>query len=149
MLFFEEETPAAQLTGPMDSFLSEPKPILINFQVHRNIQSRAAVIEIQDQTFVLKRGKWTPWLQLNFPLLLPAPLLSAGGGSKFPPVCDSDQHRSVRSGGSVYRTGRTGGVAFRGAGAFLYDRLSGRPQGTCQQRVQRRGLCPAGKDCFG
>ena len=74
MLFFENETAPAQLTGPMDSFLSEPKPILIDFQVHRDVESSAAVIEIQGQTLVLKQGEWTPWLQLKFPLSLPAPL---------------------------------------------------------------------------
>ena len=75
MLFFENETADAFVTGPQDSFLQHPVPVKVPFQVHRDIQSKAAVIEIQDHTIILKNGQWSKWIPLDFRLSLPAPLL--------------------------------------------------------------------------
>ena len=74
MLFFENETATALLTGPQDSFLNTPVPIKVGFQVHRDIKSKAAIIEIQNHTVILKEGQWSKWLPLDFRLSLPAPL---------------------------------------------------------------------------
>ncbi len=74
MLFFENEVAPAELHGPADSFLKEPVPIKIDFEVHRDLKAKAAVINIQDHNVILKEGQWSPWLQIDFPLSLPAPL---------------------------------------------------------------------------
>jgi predicted AlkP superfamily phosphohydrolase/phosphomutase len=74
MLFFENETAPGKLTGPEDSFLKEPKAVEVDFLVHRDVEADAAVIEIQDHKVVLERGQWSEWLQIDFPLSLPAPI---------------------------------------------------------------------------
>ncbi len=74
MLFFENETAKAHLTGPQDSFLETPVPVKVPFQVHRDVESKAAVIEIQNHTIILKEGQWSAWLPIDFRLSLPAPL---------------------------------------------------------------------------
>lgn len=74
ILFFENETAKAKLTGPQDSFLENPVPVTIDFLVHRDVDAKAAVVEIQDHTILLKETQWSPWLQINFHLSLPAPL---------------------------------------------------------------------------
>jgi predicted AlkP superfamily phosphohydrolase/phosphomutase len=74
MLFFENETAKAALTGPQDSFLEKPVPVKVDFRVHRDSGTKAAVIEIQNHTVVLKEGRWSPWLAIDFPLSLPVPM---------------------------------------------------------------------------
>lgn len=74
MLFFENELAKAELIGPLDSFLVDPVPITVPFTVARDLGSKSAVIEIQDRTLVLNDGEWSPWLQVDFSVSLPAPL---------------------------------------------------------------------------
>jgi predicted AlkP superfamily phosphohydrolase/phosphomutase len=83
MLFFENETAPATLTGPMDSLLKDPVPIEVDFLVHRDVKSNAAVIEIQDHTVVLKQGRWSKWLQIDFPLSQPGPDKPLSGICRF------------------------------------------------------------------
>jgi len=73
MLFFENDTAKATLTGPQNSFLKKQVPIQVDFLVHRDIGSRAAVIEIQNHTIILKKGQWSSWLAIDFRMSLPAP----------------------------------------------------------------------------
>ena len=72
MLFFENETAAAKLNGPTNSFLKDPKPVIIDFAVHRDTGADAAVIEIQNNTIVLKKGQWSRWIKLDFEMSMPA-----------------------------------------------------------------------------
>jgi predicted AlkP superfamily phosphohydrolase/phosphomutase len=72
MLFFENETAQAHLTGPVNTLLKEPKATTIDFQVHRDKAAGAAVIEIQNHKLVLKEGQWSRWVQLNFEMSMPA-----------------------------------------------------------------------------
>jgi predicted AlkP superfamily phosphohydrolase/phosphomutase len=74
MLFFEDEAAKGFLVGPQDSFLAEPKPIQIEFNVYRDVESDAAVIRIQDHTVMLNKGQWSEWLQLDFSISLPPPI---------------------------------------------------------------------------
>ena len=74
MLFFENEAAKGYLIGPADSFLMEPAPVKVPFKVLRDVDSKAAVIKIQDHTVLLNEGEWSPWLKIDFPLSLPAPL---------------------------------------------------------------------------
>jgi predicted AlkP superfamily phosphohydrolase/phosphomutase len=84
-LSFEEETARARLLGPDDSLLKSPKPIPVEFLVHRDREANAAVIEIQGRKIVLKAGQWSPWTKLDFalstPRFLPSP--HAGGICRF------------------------------------------------------------------
>ena len=83
MLFFENETAPAKLTGPMDAFLIEPAPVTIDFQVNRDLDAKAAVIEIQDHSILLKEGQWSPWLEVDFPLSMPGPDEHLAGTCRF------------------------------------------------------------------
>lgn len=74
MLFFENEAASAKLVGPMDVFLDDPVPTMVDFQVYRDVDAKAAVIEIQDHTILLKEGQWSLWLQIDFAMSLPAPI---------------------------------------------------------------------------
>jgi predicted AlkP superfamily phosphohydrolase/phosphomutase len=70
-LTFEDETARSRLVGPQDSLLKTPRPIPVEFQVHRDREANAAVIEIQGRKIVLKAGQWSPWTRLDFPLSTP------------------------------------------------------------------------------
>ena len=71
MLFFENERAPAQLVGPDNTLLTEPKPATIDFVVHRDKKAKAAVIDIQDYKVLLKQGQWSRWLKLDFELSMP------------------------------------------------------------------------------
>lgn len=73
MLFFENETARAKLTGPVNAFLKDPVPVTVDFQIHRDIKADAAVIELQDQVILLKKGQWSPWRRMDFALSMPGP----------------------------------------------------------------------------
>ena len=49
----------------------QPRPITIEFLVHRDREANAAVIEIQGQRIVLKAGQWSRWTKLDFALSMP------------------------------------------------------------------------------
>ena len=83
MLFFENETAPAKLIGPTDSFLKKPIPITIDFQVNRDLDAKAAVIQLQEHSVLLKEGKWSPWLQIDFPLSMPGPDKHLSGTCRF------------------------------------------------------------------
>jgi predicted AlkP superfamily phosphohydrolase/phosphomutase len=70
-LVFESDSAKGQIIGPQNTILKEPKPVIIDFQVHRDRQSNAALVEIQDQKILLKAGEWSPWLTLDFALSTP------------------------------------------------------------------------------
>ena len=71
-LVFENERAEAELIGPRNNFLKEPKPTKINFVIHRDKQARAAMIEIQGHKVLLKQGQWSRWLKLDFEMSKPA-----------------------------------------------------------------------------
>ncbi len=65
MLFFEGETARGELIGPPNSFLKNPKPIAIPFEVHRDKQAKAVAIDIQQHRIILKDGQWSQWIRLD------------------------------------------------------------------------------------
>ncbi len=71
VIFFENHTsnPPLKLIGPWNNFLVKPEPVTIEFLVHRDLQARSAVIEIQSQMIPLKQGHWSRWTKLDFELL--------------------------------------------------------------------------------
>jgi predicted AlkP superfamily phosphohydrolase/phosphomutase len=77
-LTFEAETARAQIVGPEDSLRKQPRPITIEFLVHRDRPANAAVIEIQGRRILLKAGQWSRWIPLDFELATPSFLPSQG-----------------------------------------------------------------------
>ena len=72
MLFFDDGTAKATLTGPPNTLLKNPEPADIDFLVHRDNQAKTIVIEIQNHKILLKQGQWSDWVKLNFELSTPA-----------------------------------------------------------------------------
>ncbi|SFI64748.1 alkaline phosphatase family protein [Planctomicrobium piriforme] len=73
-LSFIRDSAKATLVGPENSLLKTPQPITIEFEVHRDKESNAALLEIQGQKFLLNPGQWSPWLKLDFALSTPTPV---------------------------------------------------------------------------
>jgi predicted AlkP superfamily phosphohydrolase/phosphomutase len=73
-LVFDGDSAKARLIGPENSMLKAPEPISVEFEVHRDTRSNAALIEIQGEKILLKPGGWSRWLRLDFGLSTPAPL---------------------------------------------------------------------------
>jgi len=71
MLFFENERATAQLVGPTNTLLIEPKASTVDFVVHRDKQAGTAVIEMQEHKVLLKQGQWSRWLKVDFDLSMP------------------------------------------------------------------------------
>lgn len=71
-LTFERETAKARIVGPEHAFLKQPRPVFVEFLVHRDRQAGAAVIEVQGRKIVLKAGQWSPWIKLDFEFPMPA-----------------------------------------------------------------------------
>ncbi len=72
-IYFENDTSQpVTLLGPKNTLLKKPQPATIDFIVHRDRSAQAAVIEIQDQTIILKKGMWSKWIKLDFELSTPA-----------------------------------------------------------------------------
>lgn len=84
-LVFKGDTAKAKLIGPEDSLLKSPKPITIDFLVHRDRAANAALIEIQGQRILLQTGEWSRWTQLDFTLSTPSlvPSQQASGICRF------------------------------------------------------------------
>ena len=68
VVFFENHTskPALKLIVPKNVFLKKPEPVIIDFLVHRDLEARSAVIEIQGRKILLKEGHWSRWTKLDF-----------------------------------------------------------------------------------
>jgi predicted AlkP superfamily phosphohydrolase/phosphomutase len=67
-LKFVGETARAGLVGPENILLKSPRPIIVDFLVHRDRQANAAIIEVQGQKILLKEGQWSRWTKLTFEL---------------------------------------------------------------------------------
>jgi predicted AlkP superfamily phosphohydrolase/phosphomutase len=70
-LSFSAETAKAHIIGPDNTFLKEPRPVTVEFLVHRDRKANAAVIEVQGHKILLKAGQWSRWTKLTFELTLP------------------------------------------------------------------------------
>jgi predicted AlkP superfamily phosphohydrolase/phosphomutase len=74
-IVFEGDTSLPlDLLGPRNTLLKDSRDATIAFVVHRDRDAGAAVIEIQNQTLVLKQGEWSSWITLDFGLSTPAML---------------------------------------------------------------------------
>lgn len=70
-LRFKDDLATATLRGPENAFLKQATPVEIPFTVHRDKAQRAARIDIQGKTILLKEGEWSDWQQLAFSLSMP------------------------------------------------------------------------------
>ncbi len=84
-LTFDRDTARARIVGPEDAFRKNPTPINVEFQVHRDRDANAAVVELQGRRIVLKAGDWSPWTPIKFPISMPKfmPGKEAGGICRF------------------------------------------------------------------
>ena len=75
-LSFAADTAKTEIVGPDNSLLKQPKPITIPFQVHRDRDANAAVLEIQDRKILLRPGQWGDWTRLDFEVTTPRFMLN-------------------------------------------------------------------------
>lgn len=73
-LNFIRDSAKAKLIGPENRLLKSPESIAIEFTIHRDRVSNAALLEIQGQKIVLNNGEWSRWTRLDFALSTPRPL---------------------------------------------------------------------------
>ncbi len=73
-LVFRNESATARLIGPANSMLKKPEPVEVEFSVHRDRASNAAMIELQGRRILLTPGQWSDWTPVDFALSAPAPL---------------------------------------------------------------------------
>ncbi len=73
-LVFDGDSAQATLVGPENSMLKTPQPTTVEFEVHRDRASGAALLEVQGEKIMLRAGQWSRWLKLDFALSTPAPL---------------------------------------------------------------------------
>ncbi|HVS39560.1 MAG TPA: alkaline phosphatase family protein [Gemmataceae bacterium] len=67
-LTFDQDTAVARIVGPTNNLEKDPKPLTVEFRVHRDRESDAAAIEIQGHKVLLKAGQWSKWTKLRFEL---------------------------------------------------------------------------------
>jgi predicted AlkP superfamily phosphohydrolase/phosphomutase len=68
---FERDTARAKIVGPENSLLKSPRPVYVEFLVHRDKAANSAVVEVHGRRIVLKTGEWSPWTKLAFTLSTP------------------------------------------------------------------------------
>ncbi len=70
--FDRETSQPLRLIGPDQAFLLKPEKSFLPFTVHRDTRAEAAILEIQGQIILLKKGQWSRWIRLTFYLSTPA-----------------------------------------------------------------------------
>jgi len=73
-LSFDGDSAQGKLVGPQNSLLKSQTPIVIEFEVHRDRASNAALLEIDGRKIMLKEGQWSRWTPLDFAMSTPRPL---------------------------------------------------------------------------
>lgn len=84
-LRFNRDSAHAKLKGPDNSLLKTPARVEAEFEVHRDLRTNAALLEIQGKKIILKPGEWSHWVRIDFALSAPKPLPTqhAGGICRF------------------------------------------------------------------
>lgn len=84
-LVFAGDTAPATLVGPDNSFLKQPRPVTLDFLIHRDRQAQAAAIDLGGERIVLRVGQWSRWTRVDFNLATPAwlPDQAASGICRF------------------------------------------------------------------
>jgi predicted AlkP superfamily phosphohydrolase/phosphomutase len=73
-LTFDNGSARAKIVGPPDALRNSPTPIEIEFEIHRDRKSNAALFEIQGRKIMLSPGQWSRWIKLDFALSTPSPI---------------------------------------------------------------------------
>ncbi len=73
-LHFDNDSARARIEGPPDALRKSPTSIEIEFEIHRDRRSNAALLEIQGRKIMLNPGKWSRWIRLDFAMSTPRPL---------------------------------------------------------------------------
>lgn len=68
LLSFDDDKADARIIGPLNTLLKEPEPITVGFQIYRDRDADAALLEVQGQKILLKAGQWSRWVKLTFEL---------------------------------------------------------------------------------
>jgi predicted AlkP superfamily phosphohydrolase/phosphomutase len=76
VLSFENDRATGAIVGPLNTMLGQPQPISVAFDVFRDRQADAALIEVQGQKLLLKAGEWSRWIKLGFELAWYVPEVS-------------------------------------------------------------------------
>jgi predicted AlkP superfamily phosphohydrolase/phosphomutase len=71
-LTFAADTAKARIVGPENTFLKDPCPVTVEFQVNRDREANAAALEVQGHKILLKPGQWSRWTRINFDLSTPS-----------------------------------------------------------------------------
>ena len=72
IVFSGDTSMTLKLLGPENTMRKDSNPTEIDFIVHRDREVRAAVIEIQNQTLILKQGQWSRWINITYKLDAPS-----------------------------------------------------------------------------
>ncbi len=73
-LSFDGDSARGKLVGPQNSLLKSQTPIVIEFEIHRDLASNAALLEIDGRKIMLQPGQWSRWTSLDFAMSAPRPL---------------------------------------------------------------------------
>lgn len=73
-LEFTGDSARAKIDGPPDSLKKTPEAIEIEFELHRDMKSNTALLELQGQRIMLRPGEWSRWIKLDFSISTPKPL---------------------------------------------------------------------------
>ncbi len=66
-----------KLSGPKNSFRSDPTDSIVEFQIDRDSREKTLRIRIQNHDIILRQGEWSEWLPLSFELV---PMFASVGG---------------------------------------------------------------------
>ena len=73
----EEGVVKAKLPGPDNNLKEDAPTVEVDFQVFVDPDREVVRVDIADRLLVLKQGEWSPWVQVDFPLI---PLLASVQG---------------------------------------------------------------------
>lgn len=73
---FTGEKAKIRLLGPEHTFLQLPERVKVDVDVYRDVKQKAARLEVQGKTILLKEGEWSDWCRLDYELSMP-PFLPA------------------------------------------------------------------------
>jgi predicted AlkP superfamily phosphohydrolase/phosphomutase len=70
-LTFHNETASGTLIGPENYFLLKPEFAKTQFLVHRDTTFNGAVVEINRQKALIRKGQWSKWVKVTFEFSMP------------------------------------------------------------------------------
>jgi predicted AlkP superfamily phosphohydrolase/phosphomutase len=71
-LDFVNDAARATLAGPANEALVNGKPATVNFDIYRDVQAGAVLIELQKQRCLIGKGQWSDWMRLDFAQSMPS-----------------------------------------------------------------------------